>query len=114
MLRDTTHAETHHNSTDRGLLSSGQRQERVQRNRERMESLGLQHMAQLVKPAKRVAVPAVRAKQSGAKPKAVVPQRSYSLRGRGGTAAAAANQPAGHPGQASITTRYKAFSYYCR
>ena len=75
-----------------------------------MESMGLQHMVQLVKPAKAVAGPAVRAKQSGAKPKAVVPQRSYSLRARGGTAAAAVNQPeVGHPTQASITTRSKVF-----
>ena len=75
-----------------------------------MESLGLQRMVQLVKPAKPVGVPAVRAKQSGAKPKAVVPQRSYSLRARAGiaaAAAAAANQS--EAGQASITTRCKPF-----
>ena len=68
--------------------------------------MGLEGMAQLVRPAK--PIPAKpKAKQPAAKPTPAVPQRTYSLRARAGAAPAALDHsdvaPAGQVSQAMQT-----------
>ena len=62
------------------LRSTEQRQERIRRNSERMQSLGLQNLAQTAPMAAINNQP--KQKRSAAKPKERVPQQSYSLRNR--------------------------------
>ena len=62
------------------LWSTEQREERIRRNSERMQNLGLHNLAQTAHMA--VINNQPKQKRSAAKPKERVPQRSHSLRNR--------------------------------
>ena len=72
------------------LWSTEQRQERILRNKERMQSLGLHKLAQT--SSKAVINHQAKQKRAAAKPKEQVPQRSYSLRNRTNPADGAPHQ----------------------
>lgn len=80
------------NTVNDKLSCSGQRQERIQRNHERMRSLGLHQIARASFSAAAPCPSKSTKPKAKTKAKAAIPQRSYSLRARAGSASAVPDQ----------------------